>query len=104
MGLAPVIEMLKISSGALPVLLRVAVWGAEAVPTVVEKLSEAGESEAIGRGAGVAAPVRLVLCTETVALSVTTSTPGKLPAVTGAKVIAIEQLAPAAKDAPQLFV
>lgn len=104
MGLAPVIEMLKISNGALPLLLSVAVCCAEVVPTVVAKLIEAGESEAAGRGAGVAVPVRLVLCTETAALSVTASAPGKLPAVTGAKVTEIEQLAPAASDAPQLLV
>jgi len=35
-------------NGPLPVLLRIAVCGAEVVPIVVEKLSEAGESEATG--------------------------------------------------------
>ena len=44
----PAREMPEMLSGAWPVLLRVVVCGAEVVPAVVEKLSDAGESEARG--------------------------------------------------------
>ena len=91
-------------NGTLPVLLSVTVCAAEVVPAVAEKLSDEGESEATGRGAAVPIPVKLIICGEPVALSLTRMLPVTLPVVIGAKVTEIVQLAPAANDAPQLLV
>jgi sorbitol-specific phosphotransferase system component IIC len=91
-------------NGALPVLLSVTVCAAEVVPAVAEKLSDEGESEATGRGAAVPVPLRLIICGEPVALSVTRMLPVTPPVVTGAKVTEMAQLVPAASDAPQLLV
>jgi len=71
---------------------------------VAEKLSDEGESAATGRGAAVPVPLRLMVCGEPVALSVTRMLPVTMPVMTGAKVTEIAQLAPAASDAPQLLV
>jgi len=97
-------EMPVMVNGALPVLLSVTVCAAEVVPAAAEKLSDEGESEATGRGAAVPVPLRLIICGEPVALSVTRMLPVTPPVVTGAKVTEMAQLAPAASDAPQLLV
>jgi len=62
-------------NGTLPVLLSVTVCAAEVVPAVAEKLSDEGESEATGRGAAVPIPVKLIICGEPVALSLTRMLP-----------------------------
>ena len=49
-------------------------------------------------------PVRLMVCGLPVALSVTVIVPGRLPAAVGVKVTLMEQLAPAATEAPQVLV
>ena len=49
-------------------------------------------------------PVRLTVCGLPVALSVTVIVPGWLPAAVGVKVTLMEQLAPAATEAPQVLV
>ena len=49
-------------------------------------------------------PVRVTVCGEPAALSVTRMLPVTPPVVTGAKVTEMEQLAPAANDGPQLLV
>ena len=53
-----------------------------------------------------AAPVpgRLIVCGPPVALSVTVIVPGRLPAAVGVNVTLMEQLAPAAREAPQVLV
>ena len=49
-------------------------------------------------------PVRLTVCGLPVALSVTVIVPGWLPVAVGVKMTLMEQLAPAAKEAPQVLV
>ena len=49
-------------------------------------------------------PVRLTVCGLPVALSVTVIVPGWLPVAVGLKVTLMEQLAPAATEAPQVLV
>ena len=49
-------------------------------------------------------PVRLTVCGLPVALSVTVIAPGRLPVTVGVKVTLMEQLAPAAREAPQVLV
>ena len=49
-------------------------------------------------------PVRLTVCGLPVALSVTVIAPGRLPVTVGVNVTLMEQLAPAAREAPQVLV
>ena len=49
-------------------------------------------------------PVRLTVWGLPVALSVTVIVPGRLPTAVGVKVTLMEQLAPAAREAPQVLV
>ena len=49
-------------------------------------------------------PERATVCGLPVALSVTVIVPGRLPAAVGVKVTLMEQLAPAATEAPQVLV
>jgi hypothetical protein len=72
-GLAPVIAMLEMASGASPVFISVAVCAAVVDPTVSLKVSVAGVSDAPGSGAAVPVPFSVVVCGEPVALSATDS-------------------------------
>ena len=49
-------------------------------------------------------PVKLADCGLLVALSVTVMVPVRVPVVVGVNVTLMEQLAPAAREAPQLLV
>ena len=70
-GLVPANAMLLILSVALPVLERVAACAAAVVPVVAVKLSDAGESVAIGAAAAAPVPVSVEACVAGDALSVT---------------------------------
>ena len=103
-GLVPANAMLLILSVALPVLERVAACAAAVVPVVAVKLSDAGESVAIGADAAAPVPVRATVCGESDALSATESVAAKLAAAAGVKVTEMEQFAPAASELPQVLV
>ena len=84
--------MLLIVRAALPVFLSVAVCAALVVPEVALKLSEGGVSKTAGVGVVVPLPVRLAVCGEPEALSVTESVAVKPAADAGVKVTETVQL------------
>jgi hypothetical protein len=103
--LVPVRETLLMESAALPVLVSVTVCAALVVPTSVVKVSgPVAESETTGAGAAVPVPVRVTDCGEPAALSASETDAVKVAADAGVKVIAIEHIAPAATDVPQVLV
>ena len=69
-------------------------------------VSDVGESETVKSGTPTATPVpvRLAVCVPLGALSVTVIVPVRAPATVGVNVTLMVQFAPAAKDAPQVFV
>ena len=69
------------------------------MPSGVEKLKLDGENETAGARP---VPLRVTDCGLFAALSVTVRVPLTLPAELGAKVTLMVQLAPAAKEVPQL--
>jgi hypothetical protein len=101
---SPVAAMLAMVRGPVPWLVRVTVLAALAVPTCwLEKFTVAELNETWGTGAR-PLPLRLAVCGEFPALSVIVRVAVRLPAAVGAKVTHMEQLAPLANVAPQLFV
>ena len=84
-----------ITSGAVPVLLTVTVWSAEALPTVCVKLSVVGDTPITGVNA-TPVPDRLVVLCPPVALCVTTRLALRAPAADGVKPTLMVQLAAAA--------
>ena len=72
------------------------------VPTFWFPKSGTGEGERPGRPAPV--PVTLAVCGLLLALSVTVNVALRVPTAVGVNVTSIEQLAPAARLAPQLLV
>ena len=62
------------------------------------------DGEKLTMGAARPVPVRAIVWGLPVALSVSVIVPVRLPAAVGAKAIAMEQWAPAGKEAPQVFV
>src|SRR2546427_12208101 len=81
---------------------RVTALAALVVPTFWFPKSGTGEGERPGRPAPV--PVTLAVCGLLLALSVTVNVALRVPTAVGVNVTSIEQLAPAARLAPQLFV
>jgi len=94
--------MLETLIGAVPVLVRVALWDPLLVPTIwFPKVSELGASVA---GPEFAAPLRLTACGLFGALSANVKVPKNMPAAGAVNVTLIAQLAPTASELPQLFV
>jgi len=104
-GFVPPIAMPVIVNAALPLLVSVTAVGALVAPVVsLAKATEAGASVATGAGGTVPVPVSAVVRGEPLALSVTVSVALKLAADAGLKVTEIVQLAPAARELPQVLV
>jgi hypothetical protein len=104
LGFVPVMLMLLIVSAALPVFISVAVCAALVVPVTAENVSVPGVSETAGAGGADPVPLRVTVCGEPAALSVTESAAERLVAEAGVNVTEIVQLDPAASDAPQVFI
>ena len=84
-------------------MVRVTVSAALVVPTFWPlKVSEVGET--LGGTEPAPVPLRLAVCGLLAALSVTVSIALRAPAAVGVNVTSMEQLAPAARVVPQLFV
>ena len=99
---APVIVMPVIASVALPVFVRVTVWGLLLVPTSCEaNVKEVGKRLAAG---AVPVPERLTVWVVGSALSVTVRTPLEVPVVLGEKTTLTVQELPDARLEPQVFV
>ncbi len=98
----PVTLIDVIGSTAVPALVRVKTWAALVVPATVAKVAEPGVSAAWGAGAAVAVLVRLAVCGELAALSVTLTIAVKLPAAKDWNVTLIVQLAATARLVPQV--
>jgi hypothetical protein len=92
--------MLETVSGAVPVLVRISICDAVAVPRLVLKLSAVLLSWSAGAWP---VPVSATVWGELAALSATVRVAVKLPAPEGVKVMEIVQLAPAATLPPQLL-
>lgn len=90
-------------SAAVPVFIKVTVWPAEVTPSrVVGKLSDVGRSDTAGAPA-IPVPDRVEECGEPAAESVMVTEADLAPVAVGANLTAIEQLAPAARVAPQVL-
>jgi hypothetical protein len=104
-GFSPPITMLVIVSGPVPVLLKVMVCGELELPTkVLAKVRLDGFTPAVGTP--MPDPVSAAVCVEPFtfpALSVTISTPLRLPGAPGVKVTEMRQFDPAATEPAQLF-
>ena len=99
---SPLIVTPVMLSDALPALDSVTVCAALAVPTVcVANVRLVVEIETT---AAVPVPESAIDCGDPTALSVTVRVPGMLVPLLGAKVTEMEQLAPAANEAPQVVV
>ena len=102
--LVPVKLMLAIASGALPVLVSVAVCAVLFVPVSMEPKSRVeGVSVAAGAAAAVPVPVRVLVCGEPFALSETLRVAVAEPAAVGEKVTETVHEELAASDVPQAF-
>ena len=100
--LVPVIAMLLIVNGALPLFVSVTAWAALVVLTDwFPNPTEVGDRLAAG---AVPVPVRLAVRGLPVPLSVTVSVALRVPEAVGLKVTLMVQLAAAARLAPQPFV
>jgi len=87
---------------AVPVLVTVKDMLLLVVPTVCD-----GNVKLVGAGVTITVvpvPDKVTLCGEVDALSVIVMVPGRLPLVVGENVTLIVQVAPPAKEVPQLFV
>lgn len=100
-GLAPVSAMLETVSGAVPVLVRMSICDAAAVPRLVLKLSAVLLSWIAGAWP---VPVSATVWGELVALSTTVRVAVSVPATDGVKVMERVQVAPAATLLPQVLV
>ncbi len=84
--MAPVREMPVRFSVALPLLVRVTVWGTEGDPTSCEaKVREEGDNEIVGVVA-VPLPVRVIVFGEDVAFETIVMAAVRVPAAAGSKV------------------
>jgi hypothetical protein len=100
-GLAPVNPTLVMDRGAFPVLLRVTVWVALGVPTLLVK----GLVVVIPAMGSLAVPVRLTVCGLPAALSAMLTEAVRLPSAAGVNVTLNVQLPPfAATELPQVLV
>jgi hypothetical protein len=98
----PVMEILLIVRGAVPVFFNVIGWLAADTPiTVLAKVSEVGERVAIGLGT-TPVPVRLTVCGEPLALSVIAILALRVPLTRGWNFTVIVQEAPGATGAAQV--
>ena len=96
--------MLVMVSAAVPELVSVTGCAALVVFSILIAEAQAGGREADCRAAIRPVPDRVTVCGLPVALSVTVIVPGWLPVAVGVKVTLMEQLAPAATEAPQVLV
>ena len=101
-GLVPVKPMLVMVSGTPLVFESVTAVAALEAPTLMFPNDGTGEGER--PGSPVPSPDTAAVCGLLLALSVTVSVALRVPAAVGVNVTSIEQLAPAARLAPQLFV
>src|SRR5437588_244022 len=101
-GLVPVKPMLVMVSAVAVGFESVTAWAALVVLTLWFPKSGTGEGERPGRPTPV--PVTLAVCGLLLALSATVNVALRAPVAVGVNVTSIEQLAPAARLAPQLFV
>ena len=104
LGFAPVMAMLPMVSAALPVFISVAVCAALVVPVLALKVNGPGVSETAGAGAAVPVPSSGMVCGEPAALSETETVAAKALSDSGENVREIEQLDPAASEAPQVLL
>jgi hypothetical protein len=75
------------------------------MPACALKVRDEGESDTAGAdGAVVPVPVNVTVCGEPVALSATETVAEKFAAEAGVNVTEMEQLAPAARELPQVLV
>jgi hypothetical protein len=100
---APVMAILVIASGALPVLVRVTICGELVVPTGWALKVRLVVFPKLTTGA-MPVPVREITCGLPLALSVMVTFAARLPETVGLKVTLMEQFAPAFTLAPQVFV
>ena len=98
----PVFVIDEIVRLALPVLVTVKFVDKTSPAECVPKLYDVGETLIPGTATPV--PVRLAVWGLPVASSFTVSVPVRVPAAVGLKVTLIVQLAPLARDEPQLLV
>ena len=99
---SPVIVIPEIASGAFPVFDSVALWAALVVPGAwLPKARLVGENVATGAAP---VPVSDTPCGLPEALSATVSEPDRAPMAVGVKVTLTVQLAPEARELPQVFV
>src|SRR5580658_1560314 len=100
--LVPVMAILVMLTAVLPVLLNVTVWAVVVVPTFsLPKLRLVAERF---RPGAVPVPLRVTDCGLPAALSVMVTLAVWLPLAAGVKVTLMEQLAPAARELPQVLV
>jgi hypothetical protein len=105
LAFVPVTETPLMTSGVLPGFDRVMGRDvAEVLMVVLGKVSGFGLSTACGTSGGVPVPVTAADCGDPLALSATEMAAVRLAAVAGVNVTVIVQLAPAAREVPQLFV
>ncbi len=96
------VAMLLMVSVAVPLLVSVTVCAALVVPTCwLLKVRVLLDNVTAG---AIPVPLRLTLCGLPAALSVIDSVPVRVPVAVGVKVTLMVQLAPAATEAPQVFV
>jgi hypothetical protein len=101
-ALVPPMSTDVIGSAALPALVKVNVFAELVLPTLTfPKEALDGDSAACGAEPVVPVPERLAVCVPT--LSTTEREADALPAAEGLKVTATVQLAPLARDEPQVF-
>ncbi len=101
--MAPVRAMLVRLSEALPLLVRVMVWGVEVDPTSCEaKVSDGAESEMVGAAAAV--PVVATVVGDEAALEAMRMAAVRVPAAVGLKVTVRVQWAEAASAPEQALV
>ena len=100
--LMPLIEMLEIVSGAVPVLVKVTLWAAlEVFTSWLAKVRVAGDKLAAG---ATPVPERAMGFTAMLLLLVSDSAPLREPVAEGVNVTVIVQPAPGLNPLPQLLV
>ena len=103
LALIPVMVSEVSVRAAVPVFLTVTVWAAVVVPTLVEaKAMLVGDNVTAGAVAAVPVPVNLTDWGEPEALSATERAAVKAPAAAGLNSTETVQLAPAAREVPQV--
>lgn len=100
---SPVVMILPMLRGAVPVFVRTTFWPALVLPITVLGKAGRGFGDRLTTGS-VPVPVTLTDCGLPLALSVIVSVPVRVPVVVGVKVTLMLQVPPAATEPLQLLV